>query len=176
MKKTKTKKSAKGKVKFPELKEKTLVIVESPSKAKTINKYLGKDYVVEASMGHLIDLPKSRMGVKVDSNFEPEYIIVRGRTDIVNKLKKIASSVRDILLATDPDREGEAISYHIANFIKDKNPNIKRIEFHEITENAIKNAIKTPRDINLDLVYAQQARRVLDRLVGYNISPVLWKK
>jgi len=176
MNETKAKKSTKGKVKFPELKEKTLVIVESPSKAKTINKYLGKDYVVEASMGHLIDLPKSRMGVKVDSNFEPEYIIVRGRTDIVNKLKKIASSVRDILLATDPDREGEAISYHIANFIKDKNPNIKRIEFHEITENAIKNAIKTPRDINMNLVYAQQARRVLDRLVGYNISPVLWKK
>ncbi|GIX41597.1 MAG: DNA topoisomerase 1 [Leptospiraceae bacterium] len=176
MKETKTKKSNKNNANFPKLKDKTLVIVESPSKAKTINKYLGKDYIVEASMGHLIDLPKSRMGVDVKKDFEPEYITVRGRASVLNKLKKIASSVKDILLATDPDREGEAISYHIANFIKDKNPNIKRIEFHEITENAIKNAIKSPRDIKMDLVYAQQARRVLDRLVGYNISPILWQK
>lgn len=175
LKEKKAKKSNKT-MNFPKLKDKTLVIVESPSKAKTINKYLGKDYIVEASMGHLVDLPKSRMGVDVEKDFQPEYITVRGRTGLLNKLKKIASEVKDILLATDPDREGEAISYHIANYIKDKNPNIKRIEFHEITENAIKNAIQNPRDINMDLVYAQQARRVLDRLVGYNISPILWQK
>lgn len=177
MKAEKTKKHVKKtKAKFPDLKEKTLVIVESPSKAKTINKYLGKDYIVEASMGHLVDLPKSRMGVDVSKNFEPEYITIRGRSSVLNQLKKTASHVNNVLLATDPDREGEAISYHISNYIKDSNPNIKRIEFHEITESAIKNAIQQPRDININLVLAQQARRVLDRLVGYNISPILWKK
>lgn len=162
--------------KTPILKDKTLVIVESPSKAKTINKYLGKDYVVEASMGHLIDLPKSRMGIDIQNNFKPEYITIRGRSKVISKLKKISQNVKNILLATDPDREGEAISYHIYNFLKKENPNIKRIEFHEITESAIKKAIEQPRDINMDLFYAQQARRVLDRLVGYNISPILWQK
>lgn len=161
---------------FPELKDKTLVIVESPSKAKTINKYLGKDYIVEASMGHLIDLPKSRMGINVNNGFEPEYIIIRGRTKIINKLKKLSQISKNILLATDPDREGEAISYHIYKILKPMNPNIKRIEFNEITENTIKKALENPRDINMSLFYAQQARRILDRLVGYNISPILWKK
>ncbi len=170
------KKNQKSKNKLPVLKDKTLVIVESPSKAKTINKYLGKDYIVEASMGHLIDLPKSRLGIDIEKNFEPEYIYIRGKSNIINKLKKIAKDSKNVLLATDPDREGEAISFHIANFIKIQNPNIRRIEFHEITENSIKNAIHNPRDININLVNAQQARRILDRIVGYYISPILWKK
>ncbi|MFN3604125.1 MAG: type I DNA topoisomerase [Leptonema sp. (in: bacteria)] len=162
--------------KSPILKDKTLVIVESPSKAKTINKYLGENYIVEASMGHLIDLPKSRMGVDLNDNFTPEYIVVRGRSKIINKLKKISQFTKDVLLATDPDREGEAISYHIYNILKKTNPNIKRIEFNEITESAIQKAIANPRDINLNLFYSQQTRRILDRLVGYSISPILWEK
>ncbi len=161
---------------IPKLNDKTLVIVESPSKARTINKYLGKDYMVEASMGHLVDLPKSRMGINVNNGFEPEYVIIRGRSKIVNKLKKLSQVSKNVLLATDPDREGEAISYHIYKIIKPINPNIKRVEFNEITENAIKKALENPRDINMNLFYAQQARRILDRLVGYNISPILWQK
>lgn len=155
---------------------KTLVIVESPAKAKTINKYLGKNYIIEASMGHIIDLPKSRIAVDVENNFQPEYITVRGRASILNRLKKLAASTERVLLAADPDREGEAISWHLSNALRSRNDNIKRIEFNEITKTALESAILKPRDIDQDLVNAQQARRILDRLVGYNISPLLWKK
>ncbi len=155
---------------------KTLVIVESPAKAKTINKYLGNDYIIEASMGHIIDLPKSRIAVDVDSNFKPEYITVRGRAPILNRLKKLASNARRVLLAADPDREGEAISWHLSNALRDKNSDIQRIEFNEITKQAVQEAITQPRAIDQNRVNAQQARRILDRLVGYNISPILWKK
>ncbi len=158
------------------LSKKTLVIVESPAKAKTINKYLGNDYVIEASLGHIIDLPKSRMAVDALHDFQPEYITVRGRAKVLNKLKNIAGCVSGVLLAADPDREGEAISWHLKNALMTKNANIKRIEFNEITKRALQEAITKPREIDLNLVNAQQARRVLDRLVGYNISPILWKK
>ena len=156
--------------------EKTLVIVESPSKAKTINKYLGKDYIISSSMGHIIDLPKSRLAIDIDNNFNPEYITIRGKAKILNDLKKKAKTAKMVLLATDPDREGEAISWHLHNSLSKNCQNIKRIEFNEITESAIKEAVKHPRDINIELVNAQQARRVLDRIVGYFISPILWRK
>ncbi len=154
----------------------TLVIVESPSKAKTINKYLGSDYVISSSVGHVIDLPKSRLAIDVENNFKPEYITIRGKAKVLNELKKLAGSVNQVLLATDPDREGEAISWHLSNALTPKNDNIKRIEFNEITENAVKEAISHPREIDMNMVNAQQARRILDRIVGYNISPLLWKK
>jgi DNA topoisomerase-1 len=154
----------------------TLVIVESPSKAKTLHKYLGKDYVVSSSVGHIIDLPKSRLAIDVDNNFKPEYITIRGKAKILNELKKQASGARRVLLATDPDREGEAISWHLSNALAGKNGDIKRIEFNEITEQAVREAISHPREINIDLVNAQQARRILDRIVGYYISPILWRK
>ncbi|HOD15343.1 MAG TPA: type I DNA topoisomerase [Spirochaetota bacterium] len=154
----------------------TLVIVESPSKAKTINKYLGSDYIILSSVGHIIDLPKSRLAIDVENNFKPEYITIRGKAKILNELKKQASNVSRVLLATDPDREGEAISWHLSNALADRNADIKRIEFNEITEHAVKEAVSHPREINLDLVNAQQARRILDRIVGYYISPILWKK
>lgn len=153
-----------------------LVIVESPAKAKTIGKYLGKNYIVEASMGHVRDLPKSQLGVDIDNNYNPKYITIRGKGELLDKLKKEAKKSDKIYLATDPDREGEAISWHLSHVLKlDENEKC-RIEFHEITKNAIKSAIKEPRKINVDLVNAQQARRVLDRLVGYKISPILWRK
>ncbi|MCU0845435.1 MAG: type I DNA topoisomerase, partial [Spirochaetes bacterium] len=155
---------------------KTLIIVESPSKAKTINKYLGNKYVISSSMGHIIDLPKSRLAVNVDDNFTPEYITIRGKAKILNDLKKKAGQASRVLLATDPDREGEAISWHLSNALRPKNDNIRRIEFNEITEPAILEAVKHPRDIDMSLVNAQQARRILDRIVGYNISPILWRK
>lgn len=154
---------------------KYLVIVESPAKAKTIAKYLGKNYTVEASMGHVRDLPKSQLGVDVDNNFEPKYISIRGKGDLLSKLRREAKKAEKVYLATDPDREGEAISWHLANILKlDGKDNI-RIEFHEITKDAVKNALKHARPLNEDLIDAQQARRVLDRLVGYEISPILWK-
>ena len=157
--------------------EKTLVIVESPAKAKTIEKYLGSGYTVKASMGHLIDLPKSRMAIKIDENFEPEYITVRGRAKLLKELQKDAKKSDHVLLASDPDREGEAIAWHLNNALKDKTEaDIKRVVFNEITPNAIKEAVKNPRDIYESLVNAQKARRVLDRLVGYNLSPLLWEK
>ncbi|MFA9399121.1 MAG: type IA DNA topoisomerase, partial [Clostridiaceae bacterium] len=153
-----------------------LVIVESPAKAKTIAKYLGKNYIVEASMGHLRDLPKSQLGVDVDNDYAPKYITIRGKGELLAKLKKTAKKSDKVFLATDPDREGEAISWHLANLLKlDENQKC-RIEFNEITKTAVKAAIKNPRSINYNLVDAQQARRILDRLVGYKISPVLWKK
>lgn len=154
----------------------TLVIVESPSKAKTINKYLGKNYTISSSVGHIIDLPKSRLAIDVDNDFRPEYITIRGKAKILGELKKKASAASRVLLATDPDREGEAISWHLANALSDKNNNIQRIVFNEITENAVKEAVAHPRDIDMDMVNAQQARRFLDRIVGYKISPILWKK
>lgn len=156
--------------------EKSLVIVESPSKAKTIHKYLGKNYKVEASMGHIRDLPKSQLGIDIEKNFEPKYITIRGKGPIIEKLKKEAKNASKIYLATDPDREGEAISWHLASLLNIDINEKCRIEFHEITKNAIQNAIKNPRKIDMNLVDAQQARRILDRLVGYNISPLLWKK
>ena len=152
-----------------------LVIVESPAKAKTIEKYLGKNYVVEASMGHVRDLPKSQLGVDIENEYNPKYITIRGKGELLSKLKKLAKKSDKIYLATDPDREGEAISWHLANVLKiDENENC-RIEFNEITKDAVKNSIKHPRKINCNLVDAQQARRVLDRLVGYEISPLLWR-
>ncbi|MEZ0537755.1 type I DNA topoisomerase [Caldicellulosiruptoraceae bacterium PP1] len=155
---------------------KKLVIVESPAKAKTIAKYLGKDFKVEASMGHIRDLPKSKLGVDIEKNFEPQYINIRGKAEIINKLKKSAKEADKVFLATDPDREGEAISWHLAKILEIDPNEPCRITFNEITKNAVKESIKKPRSININLVDAQQARRVLDRLVGYKISPVLWEK
>ena len=170
-------KSGKSKAKSPSSKSnKTLVIVESPSKAKTIVKYLGSRYNVIASVGHVRDLPKSKLGIDIDDNFEPQYISIRGKGDLIKSLKKEASKASKVYLATDPDREGEAISWHLA-FLLDLDPEEAcRIEFNEITKDTIKEAIKHPRKINMGLVDAQQARRVLDRLVGYQISPLLWRK
>lgn len=154
----------------------TFVIVESPAKAKTIGKFLGKDYKVEASMGHVRDLPKSQIGIDIEKNFQPKYITIRGKGQVIDNIKKQAKKSDRVLLATDPDREGEAISWHLANVLGIEENEACRIEFQEITKNAIKNSVKHPRAINKDLVNAQQARRVLDRLVGYQISPILWKK
>ncbi|NLN41234.1 MAG: type I DNA topoisomerase [Clostridiales bacterium] len=153
-----------------------LVIVESPAKAMTIKKFLGRNYKVEASMGHVRDLPKSQLGVDIDNDFEPKYITIRGKGEILKKLKKEAQSASQVFLATDPDREGEAISWHLAHALKIDINNPCRIEFNEITKTAVKEAIKKPRPINKNLVDAQQARRVLDRIVGYQISPLLWRK
>ncbi len=153
-----------------------LVIVESPAKAKTIGKFLGRGYKVEASQGHVRDLPKSQIGVDVEHDFEPKYITIRGRGEILGKIRKEARSASKIYLATDPDREGEAISWHLANVLGIDEDSACRIEFHEVTSKAVKAAVKNPRKIDMDLVNAQQARRVLDRLVGYKISPILWQK
>jgi len=155
---------------------KNLVIVESPAKANTIGKFLGKDYKIVASVGHIRDLPKSQLGVDVKNNFEPKYITIRGKGDVISKLKKEAKSAEKVFLATDPDREGEAISWHLTEILNINANDKCRITFNEITKNAVKNAIKAPREINMDLVDAQQARRILDRIVGYMISPLLWKK
>lgn len=156
---------------------KALVIVESPAKAKTIEKFLGKShYVVKASVGHIRDLPKSRLGVDIDNNFEPEYINIRGKGDVIKELRKEAKKSKRIYLATDPDREGEAISWHLTYILGMDVDSECRIEFNEITKDTIKKSIKNPRKINKDLVDAQQARRVLDRLLGYQISPILWQK
>ena len=153
-----------------------LVIVESPGKVKSISKFLGKGYKVEASVGHVRDLPKSQIGVDIENNFEPKYITIRGKGDVIAKLKKEAKAAKKIFLATDPDREGEAISWHLANLLNIDEEQKCRVSFNEITQNAVKSAIKQPRKIDSDLVDAQQARRVLDRIVGYKISPLLWKK
>ncbi|MBQ6894275.1 MAG: type I DNA topoisomerase [Clostridia bacterium] len=153
-----------------------LVIVESPSKAGTIKKYLGKGYTVMASMGHVIDLPKSQLGIDEENNFEPRYITIRGKGDLIKELKKEAKNAKKVYLATDPDREGEAISWHLANALGIDANSKCRITFNEITKKAVTNAIKEPRIIDEKLVDAQQARRVLDRIVGYKISPLLWKK
>lgn len=156
--------------------KKTLVIVESPSKAKTIGKFLGGHYKVLASVGHVRDLPKSKLGIDIENDFEPQYISIRGKGDIIKELKKEAKNASKVYLATDPDREGEAISWHLAFLLGIDIDKPCRIVFNEITEKAIKAAIKNPRPIDLELVDAQQARRVVDRLVGYQISPLLWRK
>ncbi len=158
------------------MKDKALVIVESPSKAKTIGKILGSRYKVVASVGHVRDLPKSKLGINIEENFEPQYISIRGKGDVIKMLKKEAKAASKVYLATDPDREGEAISWHIAYLLGIDASTPCRIEFNEITKSAVKNAVKHPRPININLVDAQQARRVLDRLVGYQISPLLWRK
>ena len=153
-----------------------LVIVESPAKAHTIGKFLGRGYKVEASNGHVRDLPKSQIGVDIDNGFEPKYITIRGRGEILDRIRREAKNATKIYLATDPDREGEAISWHLANVLNIKAEEACRVEFFEITNKAVKTAIKSSRPIDMDLVNAQQARRVLDRLVGYKISPLLWSK
>ena len=154
---------------------KSLIIVESPAKAKTIKKYLGEDFNVEASSGHLIDLPTSKLGVDIDNNFNPEYVVIRGKGKYLDKLKKAAKNADKVYLASDPDREGEAIAWHIANELNiwDKS---RRVLIHEITKSAVKKSIENPTDISQNRFEAQQARRVLDRLVGYQVSPLLWRK
>ena len=154
-----------------------LVIVESPAKAKTIGKFLGKGYKVIASNGHVRDLPKSTFGIDIEDGFKPKYINIRGKGPLISELKKDAKNATTVYLAADPDREGEAISWHLANVLglagSDK---AKRVTFNEITKPAVKAAIKNPTQINMNLVDAQQARRILDRIVGYKVSPILWKK
>lgn len=154
----------------------SLVIVESPAKAKTIGKYLGSKYIVKASMGHIRDLPKSQMGVEFQNDFQPKYITIRGKGNVLKDLKEASKKVKKIYLAADPDREGEAIAWHLAHYLDLNESDACRVVFNEITKQAVKDAFKAPRPINMDLVNAQQARRVLDRLVGYKISPLLWKK
>src|SRR5450432_1136956 len=158
---------------------KALVIVESPAKAKTINKYLGKEYVVKASLGHIKDLPKNGLSVDVENGFEPHYEVIEGKKKLIAELKQTAKTVKEIYLAADPDREGEAICYHLEEELKgkgDKGPQFFRVMFNEITKKAIDKAFEKPMQVNINLVDAQQARRVLDRLVGYKISPLLWDK
>ena len=153
-----------------------LIIVESPAKANTIKKFLGGSTKVVASMGHIRDLPKSKLGIDIEKDFEPEYKNIRGKGDLIKSLKKDAKQAKKIYIATDPDREGEAIAWHLATILQDENEKITRVTFNEITKKAVKKAIEEPRDIDVNLVDAQQARRVLDRIVGYKISPLLWKK
>ena len=156
--------------------KKKLLIVESPSKADTIKKYVGKEYKVMASVGHIIDLPKSHLGIDVDDDFKPKYITIRGKGELLSQLKREAKAADKVYLATDPDREGEAISWHLASALNIDINSDCRVTFNEITKNAVKAAIKEPRSIDMDLVNAQQARRILDRIVGYKISPILWEK
>ena len=153
-----------------------LVIVESPAKVKTIKKFLGSNYTVAASQGHVRDLPKSQLGIDIEHDYEPKYITIRGKGDILAALRKEVKKSDKVYLATDPDREGEAISWHLAAALKLDAKKMRRITFNEITKNAVKASLKAPRDIDMDLVDAQQARRVLDRMVGYMISPLLWAK
>ena len=159
---------------------KNLVIVESPTKAKTIGKFLGSDYEIVASMGHIMDLPKSTMGIDIEHDFAPEYIMMPDKKKIIAELKQLGKNVENIILATDPDREGEAIAAHVKEILtqksKGKSQKFSRIVFHEITKEAVEEALKNPREVDLNLVDAQTARRVLDRLVGYKLSPILWQK
>lgn len=153
-----------------------LIIVESPAKANTIKKFLGGKTKVVASMGHIRDLPKSKIGIDIEKNFEPEYINIRGKGDLIKSLKKEAKDAKNVILASDPDREGEAIAWHLAYILGIDEKKLCRVTFNEITKDAVKKAIKNPRTLDKNLIDAQQARRVLDRIVGYKISPVLWKK
>ena len=153
-----------------------LVIVESPSKAKTIGKYLGPDYQVKASMGHLRDLPKKKMSIDIEHDFQPEYVPIEGKDKIIKEIRSEIRKSDFVYLATDPDREGEAISWHIKELFKLKDKNSRRVTFNEITKQAVRSGIENPRDIDIDLVNAQQARRILDRIVGYQLSPLLWRK
>ncbi|MCF6227721.1 MAG: type I DNA topoisomerase [Planctomycetes bacterium] len=173
-KKKPAKKKAKGKT--AARRGKPLVIVESPAKAKTINRYLGKDYIVKASVGHVRDLPKSKLGIDVENNFEPRYMTIRGKKDIIKDLKEAADKAKMVYLAPDPDREGEAIAWHLKEALKIPDDRCKRVTFNEITKAAIQRAFDNPTEIAENVVNAQQARRVLDRLVGYKLSPLLWKK
>lgn len=156
--------------------KKNLVIVESPAKAKTIEKYLGRSYKVVASVGHIRDLKKSSMSIDFDNNYEPQYINIRGKGPLINSLKKEAKAAKKVYLASDPDREGEAISWHLSHILGLDPQDNNRVVFNEITKDAVKHAFVEPRQIDMDLVDSQQARRVLDRIVGYSISPILWKK
>ena len=153
-----------------------LIIVESPAKANTIKKFLGGNYKVMASMGHIRDLPKSKLGVDIEHDIEPEYKNIRGKGDLIKSLKKEAKSAKKVYLATDPDREGEAIAWHLAHILEIPEESNCRVTFNEITKETVKESIKKPRKIDKNLTDAQQARRVLDRIVGYKMSPVLWKK
>ena len=152
-----------------------LVIIESPFKAPAIRGYLGRGYKVMSSVGHVRDLPKSKLGVDIEHDFEPQYINIRGKGDVIKELRKAANAADLVLFATDPDREGEAIAWHLAAVLEGSAKKYERITFNEITKNAVKAAVKNPREINMDLVNAQQTRRILDRIVGYKISPILWK-
>lgn len=154
---------------------KQLIIVESPAKVKTIKKFLGPQYVVQASVGHVRDLPSSALGVDEANDFAPHYEVIENKKNVVSELRSAAAKADTVFLAPDPDREGEAIAWHVAELIRDKAKDIKRIQFNEITSRAVKEALEHPRELNADLFDAQQARRVLDRLVGYKISPLLWK-
>ncbi|MBO5123065.1 MAG: DNA topoisomerase I, partial [Oscillospiraceae bacterium] len=156
--------------------KKHLVIVESPAKAKTIGKYLGTDYTVKACMGHLRDLPKSTIGVDIENDFTPEYKPIRGKEELIRELKKSAKESDTVYLATDPDREGEAISWHLQALLDLPEEKSRRVTFDEITRKVVTEAVANPRSLDMDLVDAQQARRILDRVVGYQISPIMWKK
>src|SRR5438477_3356466 len=172
-----TKKSAaKAKVSKKTSGGNTLVVVESPAKAKTIKKYLGSGYTVKASVGHIMGLPKSKMGVDIENGCEPQYEVIKGKQKVVTELKAAAKNADRVLLATDPDREGEAIAWHVKQQIARSRVPAQRVLFNEITKKAIQEAIQKPLELNKDVYDAQQARRVLDRLVGYQISPILWKK
>jgi len=169
-------KKEKEKPKKAKASKKHLVIVESPAKAKTIKKFLGNTYKIEASMGHVRDLPKSQLGIDMENDYEPKYITIRGKGELLSKLRREAKSADKVYLATDPDREGEAISWHLLHALNLKEKPISRITFNEITKNAVKKSISEAREIDMDLVNAQQARRMLDRMVGYTISDLLWQK
>ena len=155
---------------------KHLVIVESPAKARTLTKYLGRDYQVKASVGHVVDLPKSKLGVDIDHDFAPEYTIIHGKSKIITELRQAAKGKETVFLAPDPDREGEAIAWHIAERLDGKKTKVRRVLFNEITKKAVQEALKHPKDLDRNLFEAQQTRRILDRLVGYQISPLLWNK
>ena len=165
-------------VKLPSSAGKSLVIVESPAKARTVGQILGRKYVVTASQGHVRDLPKSKIGVDVEQDFEPSYVIMKDKRSLLTQIKKAGNEAKEIFLATDPDREGEAISWHLQNAAdwQDLAMPPKRVVFHEITKEAVEEAFRNPREIDMQLVNAQQARRILDRLVGYQISPLLWRR
>ncbi|HPS65969.1 MAG TPA: DNA topoisomerase, partial [Ignavibacteria bacterium] len=154
---------------------KTLVIVESPSKAKTINKYLGKDYVVEATVGHLTNLPSNKINVDIEHGYTPTYEVIKGKEKVIKQIKSLAKQSKDILIATDPDREGEAIAADVYDYVNSKDKNIKRVLFNEITKSGIESALKDPKEIDWNLVESQTARRVMDRILGYKVSPFLWK-
>ena len=155
---------------------KNLVIVESPAKAKTLSQFLGKDYAVKASLGHVRDLPEKELGIDINNDFSPKYVVAQGKKKVLKEIKEGAKSAKAVYLATDPDREGEAISWHLVQAAGLSKAHLKRVVFHEITKEAIDDAFRHPRSIDLKLVNAQQARRILDRLVGYKLSPLLWKR
>jgi DNA topoisomerase-1 len=175
-KSTRTARSANGSNSSGSLKDKDLVVVESPAKARTLGRFLGDKYTVKASMGHIRDLPQKDLGIDIDRDFQPSYAVVKDKAELVRELKRAAREAQNVYFATDPDREGEAISWHLANAVEIDPLTVRRVVFHEITEDAVRHAFQTPRALDMELVNAQQARRILDRLVGYKISPILWRK